>query len=463
MVFAYKTQILFALIFGALVYLGLQKDGTSTLNIKRGILAAALILIAQGCLTQSNGPFIQRLEVLWKGASRYTLVYLSALVFIFYQTEPDARQLLKYFNPNLKSSRPIDPYFDTACDFSFFDMDNLDKYYFSCLLGWFVATLMIRDKYFLFFWNLLGLILQSPRRQIFNWPYICWEADIFLYAVCGKGLAITIGMRLIRKLGLREFDWFGRQGKSSIKEWDIFHNHKRFGNLCFLYFISNADDCTGFMITDTLYVHGFNTYINSVWFTLCTMTLGEIRDDMETWGTEKRKQTPIRNESRWIICGVTILQIAICWKFGAIGKFLERHAWLFEYSLPWYFITHGVEEVWKNLSFISYTSPAWIWAQSFPILILYYLYLRLKKGLVAKDGDGLTTPASDINKHAVSEEINKTEQNTEKSQRDVLKKKKNGSNEEKADLRTKVGQKVEAVRTQAEVTKSRKKLNKIKL
>lgn len=30
-------------------------------------------------------------------------------------------------------------------------------------------------------------------------------------------------MYFIKKTGLREFDWLGRKGKKSIKEWDVFY------------------------------------------------------------------------------------------------------------------------------------------------------------------------------------------------------------------------------------------------
>jgi len=33
-------------------------------------------------------------------------------------------------------------------------------------------------------------------------------------------------MYFIKKNGLREFDWLGRKGKKTIKEWDLFHKYK---------------------------------------------------------------------------------------------------------------------------------------------------------------------------------------------------------------------------------------------
>ena len=41
--------------------------------------------------------------------------------------------------------------------------------------------------------------------------------------------AITAGLWAVRQLGIREYDFLGRKGKSSIWEWEMFHCHKRFG------------------------------------------------------------------------------------------------------------------------------------------------------------------------------------------------------------------------------------------
>lgn len=33
--------------------------------------------------------------------------------------------------------------------------------------------------------------------------------------------AIAIGLYLVRKLGIEEYDWLGKKGKKSITEWKI--------------------------------------------------------------------------------------------------------------------------------------------------------------------------------------------------------------------------------------------------
>jgi len=41
--------------------------------------------------------------------------------------------------------------------------------------------------------------------------------------------AITVGLLAVDALGIRRYDWFGRDGAKSISEWKIFHCHKRLG------------------------------------------------------------------------------------------------------------------------------------------------------------------------------------------------------------------------------------------
>lgn len=41
--------------------------------------------------------------------------------------------------------------------------------------------------------------------------------------------AIIFGLWAVDKLGLKKYDWLGREGKKSWRDWDVFHCHRRFG------------------------------------------------------------------------------------------------------------------------------------------------------------------------------------------------------------------------------------------
>ena len=44
---------------------------------------------------------------------------------------------------------------------------------------------------------------------------------------------MVISMELQRVFNVKQYDWFGRRGKKSIGEWDIWHNHYRFSGFFF--------------------------------------------------------------------------------------------------------------------------------------------------------------------------------------------------------------------------------------
>lgn len=224
MVIAYKIQVLFVIVFGIILYLGYNEAEDTVTNFKRGVFAASFVLVAQGCMSQYVGPFTKGFETFWRGVSRYTVLYLAALIFILFQTASDARGLFKYLYPELgvQVTRGMHTY-DENCDFEFQNIwDNLDHYYAMHLVGWFVLTLMIRDPYILHFWSVLDEILELSWQHILPHFRECWWDHILVDLMGSNTPAIMFGMYFIKKTGMREFDWLGRKGKKSIKEWDIF-------------------------------------------------------------------------------------------------------------------------------------------------------------------------------------------------------------------------------------------------
>jgi len=405
-------------------------------------------------MTQYTGPFTKGFEALWRGISRYTVIYLVILIFMLYQTADDARQLLKYLYPEL--GKPVSKgmhTYDDNCEFELGNLwDNIDHYYAMHLFGWFFTTLMIRDTYFLHFWSVLDELLELSWQHILPHFRECWWDHIIVDVLGSNTPGIILGMLFIKKTGLREFDWLGRKGKKSIKDWDVLHNHRRFGGLCALYLIVTANFLCGFFIMNSLWIppkNLINIYRLTVWFTLGAMSIGELHDDVETWGTEKRRQTPISNEYRWIVCGVMALETVISWKFRhGTGNLLDNPTPLY-ISLPWII--------------------------SSAILVFYYLYLRFKKNRVTKYGDSpweiearkaqaaATTAApskSEKKKEkaaaAIAEVKQKVEEKIETVQQTI-----NHNHEEKTRSAAK-NKKTEPTPVETEITDARKRWNKRK-
>jgi phosphatidylserine synthase 2 len=58
----------------------------------------------------------------------------------------------------------------------------------------------------------------------------------------------------------------------------------------------------GFFIINSLWIppkNFINVYRLSVWFLLGSIAIGELYDDVDSWGTPQRQTTPISNEFRY--------------------------------------------------------------------------------------------------------------------------------------------------------------------
>lgn len=67
----------------------------------------------------------------------------------------------------------------------------------------------------------------------------------------------------------------------------------------FVVIISNF--LTGFFMISALWippVNIMNVFRLLLWFLLAAISFGELYDDIETWGTEKRRENPIPAENR---------------------------------------------------------------------------------------------------------------------------------------------------------------------
>lgn len=50
----------------------------------------------------------------------------------------------------------------------------------------------------------------------------CWWDHLIMDLLLANTPAIILGMTFIRKGGFLEYDWLGRKGKKSIRDWDVF-------------------------------------------------------------------------------------------------------------------------------------------------------------------------------------------------------------------------------------------------
>ena len=104
----------------------------------------------------------------------------------------------------------------------------MDHYYLVHLFGFFFGAIAIRDAYFVFFWSsyieLIEITFQHIRPNFGE----CWWDHFIMDIILSNTPGLLLGIWLVRKLGVKEHDIFGRRNKKSFKDWEIWHCHRRF-------------------------------------------------------------------------------------------------------------------------------------------------------------------------------------------------------------------------------------------
>ena len=110
--------------------------------------------------------------------------------------------------------------YDDNCELTYENiLDNFDHYYIVHLCDWFLACFVIRDPFILHFWQLLDEGVELSLQHIMPHFRECWWDHIFCDILLSNIPAIFFGMWLLRKLGIREYDWLGRHGKETVWDW----------------------------------------------------------------------------------------------------------------------------------------------------------------------------------------------------------------------------------------------------
>ena len=173
--------------------------------------------------------------------------------------------------------------------------------------------------------------------------------------------AITAGMFVLRWVGIREYDWLGRKGTSSISEWKIFTCHKKFGAIFYQQFLLLIHFLAGFFVNNALLIpprHCFPVARLLLWFGFGAIAHREAYIDTETWGTELRKEQPVEGRFRWLTVGILVTEMIMCFKYReGTGNILYN-------PTPWY--------IWMP------------WTGSILAAVLFWFYLRFKKGHTVK-------------------------------------------------------------------------------
>lgn len=191
----------------------------------------------------------------------------------------------------------IDPLYDEACEITWANISrNVDLYFFFHCINWVFAAWILRDSYLLHFWSVLDEILELTAQHKMAHLRECWFDHVFLDVLIANTSGIMVGMLTLKILKLETYDWLGREGKKSWRDWDIWTCHRRIGAVLDSFLIICLNFYGGFFFTDTLWIYptdALAVWRVTFWFLVGMLSFNETYRDVKTWGKEVRRNNPV--------------------------------------------------------------------------------------------------------------------------------------------------------------------------
>lgn len=216
------TAIVLIIVLSALAYTTFFEDHTIhehdwEYNTKRGISWACFVFIAFGITQARDGPFMRPHPAIWRLVLCTSVLYLLFMVFLLFQSASNARNLMKYFDPEIGEPLNFTSY---GHDCDIYDKNNpedpfhnvkhkMDGFVAAHIIGWTMKTVMMRD-----FWlaNIISILFElceySLEHQLANFSECWWDHWIMDFLVCNLS-GIFIGMWIVRYLEGKEYNWRG--------------------------------------------------------------------------------------------------------------------------------------------------------------------------------------------------------------------------------------------------------------
>ncbi|CAI2371124.1 unnamed protein product [Moneuplotes crassus] len=353
-------------VFGAILYFGYQnvdEEATTdaeastfrTQNIRRAFLAILAVYFGHRVFNDNIYSMFKPFNRIWSIFGNTCYLYLYLLVFVYMMNHYDARKMWGFVESRL--GKPVTKEYhtyDDDCTISWYNIiDNMDHYFLAHFTNWFLAAVILRDSYLLHFWSLLDEILELSAQHRLPHFRECWWDHVFHDFLLTNTPGIILGLKFVKLLGLKEYDWLGRKGKSSIREWRVFNCYYRFGGIIQMYFIISANFLTGFFMINVLWLPPLSIPTVTrmyIWFLLGNISFKEGYNVLESKDDPKRRNEYNDPSNRWVTYGIVILEIAISLKF------VRDAGNLTEDPMPMYVII--------------------FWSIVLPLLAGYYIYLR---------------------------------------------------------------------------------------
>lgn len=317
-------------------------------------------------LKPSTMDYFAPAQRFWRVISIISLIYFCFIILMLNHRPANGRAILGFLDPRLNQEVTKGHHtYDDNCEFTPANVwDNFDHYYLVHLGNWFLSSFVIRDFYILHFKHVLDEVIELSWQHILPHFRECWW-DHILMDICLSNIpAVTVGLWCVSKCGLRLYDYFGKEGKKSLWEYDFWYCHKRFGILFYMVILLVLHFLNGFFINNNLLippVHPFPVIRLLIWFGLGSIGYREAFEDARTWNTHERKYNPVAGRYRWLVTAVLTSEVILCWKYRMGTGHIDMDA--------------------------AANTPIYIWLPWTACIVLgiaYWVYLRFKPGHTTK-------------------------------------------------------------------------------
>ncbi|KAF4678274.1 hypothetical protein FOL47_000001 [Perkinsus chesapeaki] len=216
---------------------------------------AVIVVSLSVAYLPDHGVFKRPFKAVWRvmlGLALSYSIFLSYLL-INYNRE-DAIHFLVWLDPSLGKPLPEKNYADNCelWDSSAANplhnlWDRVDIFIACHLFGWMWKTIIIRDAALVWYLSILFEFIEISFRHLLPNFYECWWDSLLLDVLGCNALGIWLGMKVVRKLGLEEYDWgFPRGG------W--WSNHRKLLVFLFMTIFVELLDTTLFFIKFELWM-----------------------------------------------------------------------------------------------------------------------------------------------------------------------------------------------------------------
>ncbi|CAD6187929.1 unnamed protein product [Caenorhabditis auriculariae] len=219
--FFYKPHTLTVLVLLSVYFLynafvGSKGEDTKR-NVYDGLLSVLMLFIVVSALAFPNGPFIRPHPIVWRIIFGLSVIYMLILQFCLFQTYNDVKSVLSWLDPEgLSLEKLAEKNYAVNCsDISMEKfLSNVDFFAFAHFTGWAMKALLIRHGVMCWYISICWEVTEMFFTQLLpNFAECWWDALVLDILLC-NGLGIWLGLKICHFFEMRNYHW------ESIKDID---------------------------------------------------------------------------------------------------------------------------------------------------------------------------------------------------------------------------------------------------